>query len=81
MAKGVRRLTGSDYAVATSGIAGPGGGTDTKPVGLVWIGVSSETSTETYCHVFKNDRIRNIERFTANALNHLRKKLINEINN
>lgn len=81
MAKGVRRLTGSDYAVATSGIAGPGGGTDTKPVGLVWIGVSSETSTETYCHVFKNDRIRNIERFTANALNHLRKMIIKDLNN
>ena len=79
MAKGVRRLTGSDYAVATSGIAGPGGGTETKPVGLVWIGVSSETSTETYCHVFKNDRIRNIERFTANALNHLRKMIIKDI--
>lgn len=80
MAKGVRRITGSDYAVATSGIAGPGGGTDDKPVGLVWIAVSSEKTTETFCHVFKNDRKRNIERFAATALNHLRKMLVKELN-
>ena len=80
MAKGVRRITGSDYSVATSGIAGPGGGTDSKPVGLVWIAVSSEKTTETFCHVFKNDRKRNIERFAATALNHLRKMLVKELN-
>lgn len=79
MAEGVRRLTGSDYSVATSGIAGPGGGSDLKPVGLVWIAVSSEKGTETFSHVFKNDRKRNIERFAASALNHLRKKILQEI--
>ena len=79
MAEGVRRLTGSDYSVATSGIAGPGGGSDLKPVGLVWIAVSSEKGTETFSHVFKNDRKRNIERFAASALNHLRKKILREI--
>lgn len=77
MAEGVRRITGSDYSVATSGIAGPGGGSAEKPVGLVWIAVSSEKGTETYSHVFKNDRKRNIERFTASALNHLRKMIEN----
>lgn len=79
MAEGVRRITGSDFAVATSGIAGPGGGTESKPVGLVWIGVSSECGTETFCHVFRNDRKRNIERFSATALNHLRKKILKEL--
>lgn len=79
MAEGVRKLTGSDFSVATSGIAGPGGGSDAKPVGLVWIGVSSQKSTETFSMVFKGDRKRNIDRFAANALNILRKKLVNEL--
>lgn len=79
MAEGVRRLTGSDYSVATSGIAGPGGGSEEKPVGLVWIGVSSEKGTETYKMVFRNDRKRNIERFASSALNKLREKLVNEL--
>ena len=81
MAEGVRKLTGSDFSIATSGIAGPGGGSDAKHVGLVWIGVSSQKSTETFSMVFKGDRKRNIERFAANALNILREKLVNELNN
>ncbi len=79
MAEGVRKLTGSDYSVATSGIAGPGGGSGEKPVGLVWIGVSSEKGTETFKMNFRNDRKRNIERFAASALNLLRLKLVNEL--
>ena len=79
MAEGVRRITGSDFSVATSGIAGPGGGSDTKPVGLVCIGVSSQMGTETFELVFKGDRKRNIDRFAANALNLLRKKIQNEL--
>lgn len=79
MAEGVRRLTGSDYSVATSGIAGPGGGSEEKPVGLVWIGVSSAKGTQTYKMVFKSDRRRNIERFASSALNLLRIKLVNEL--
>lgn len=79
MAEGVRKLTGSDYSVATSGIAGPGGGSDEKPVGLVWIGVSSEKGTETFSAIFKNNRKRNIERFSSTALNYLRIKIVNEL--
>ncbi len=76
MAEGVRRLTGSDVSVATSGIAGPGGGTPDKPVGLVWIGVSTPLGTQTFRHIFKNDRAHNIERFAATALNHLRQEIL-----
>ena len=80
MAEGVRRINGSDYSIATSGIAGPGGGSEAKPVGTVWIGVSSPKETKTYKMVFKGDRKRNIERFAANALNILRITIVNELN-
>ena len=79
MAEGVRRITATDYSVATSGIAGPGGGSDEKPVGTVWIGVSSATGTETYKLRFNSDRKRNIERFASSALHILLKKLKNEL--
>ena len=42
MADGVRRLSGADIGVSTTGVAGPDGGTDEKPVGLVYVGISSE---------------------------------------
>ena len=80
MAEGVRKLTGSDFSVATSGIAGPGGGSEEKPVGLVWIGVSSQMGTETVKMTFRGDRKRNIERFASSALDTLRKKIEKELN-
>ena len=79
MAEGVRRLTGSDYSVATSVIAGPGGGSDQKPVGTVWIGVSSHMGTETFSLRFNSDRKRNIERFSSSALHILLKRIKNEL--
>jgi nicotinamide-nucleotide amidase len=72
MAEGVRRLTGSDYAVATTGLADKDADERGVPGGTVWIGVASERVTRSFsCH-YHNDRKRNIERFAASALNGLR---------
>ena len=80
MAEGVRRLTGSDYSVSTTGVAGPDGGTEENPVGTVWVGVSSEKCTRTCRFSFRNDRTRNMERFAASALDFLRKFIESDIN-
>jgi nicotinamide-nucleotide amidase len=77
MAIGARKLLNTDYAVATSGIAGPDGGTKTKPAGTIWIAVASGKGVVFEKHVFGNDRITNIKRFTLAALNLLRKQVIN----
>ena len=81
MAEGVRKITGSTFSVATSGIAGPGGGSEEKPVGLVWVGISSPQGTRTVSFRYSNDRKRNIERFASSALNELRKEIQKFINN
>ena len=78
MAEGVRRLTGSDYAVSTTGLAGPAGDAF-NPVGTVWIGVAGPKGTRTVRYCYKNDRKRNIERFAASALNFLRLTLQEEL--
>jgi nicotinamide-nucleotide amidase len=78
MAVAARKLFKSGYSVATSGVAGPDGGTDSKPVGTVWIAVDSDKGTVTEKRVFGNERVPNIKRFSLAALNLLRKQIINQ---
>ncbi|MBE6610185.1 MAG: competence/damage-inducible protein A [Ruminococcaceae bacterium] len=68
MAAGVRALSGADVGIATTGIAGPGGGTDTKPVGLVYMGVASEKGVRALKFNFNGDRDRVRILASGNAL-------------
>jgi nicotinamide-nucleotide amidase len=81
MAVGARENLGTDYAVATTGIAGPDGGSDEKPVGTVWIAVAGATGVSSKKYVFKHNRERNIVRSTHIALNMLRIFIQTEIQN
>lgn len=75
MAQGTRQRSGADYAIAITGIAGPGGGSEQKPVGLVYIGVDSRDGAETSRFVFSSDRSSVRLRAAQTALNILRLKL------
>ena len=76
MAIGCLKKFGTDFAISTTGIAGPTGGSDEKPIGLVWIGFVSEYDSFTKKFIFGNNRQRVIERAAQNALNILRLKLL-----
>ena len=75
MAEGVRKKLKTDYSIATSGVAGPTGGTEEKPVGTVWIAVAGPVGTVSKKYQFGHDRGRNIEISANAALNMLRKQL------
>lgn len=75
MAEGALKVLSADVAIAISGIAGPGGGSDTKPVGLAWMAVSNGTNTQTFSIRAGKDREKNIQYFTIHALNQIRQFL------
>jgi nicotinamide-nucleotide amidase len=76
MAEGVRKLMASTYAVATSGIAGPDGGTDQKPVGTIWIACATPDRTVTRLLTLSNHRTVNIELTTTYVLDLVRKIIL-----
>lgn len=68
MSEGAVKHFNTDYAIAVSGIAGPDGGTEDKPVGTVWISISSKSKTIAKVFNFSNKRLQNIERSAISAL-------------
>ncbi len=76
MAEGMRKISGADFAVSVTGIAGPTGGTKEKPVGLTYIAVSGEWVCECQQFIFPQDREKNKERAAQAALNLLRSELL-----
>jgi nicotinamide-nucleotide amidase len=80
MAENIRKKFDADYGIATSGIAGPTGGTPKKPVGTVWIAVNGKSKTVAQVFHFGNDRKRNIQRSSIAALDMLRRLFFEEDN-
>ena len=72
MAEGILKLYKADYSIATSGIAGPDGGTPEKPVGTTWIAVASKHQTNSRVYHFGEHRGRNIQKASMTGLNMLR---------
>jgi nicotinamide-nucleotide amidase len=74
----VRELSGADYALATTGIAGPGGGSEEKPVGTVFIGLATPKGCRVEKHRFSTDRLSFKQLTTQAALNLLRNALLSD---
>jgi nicotinamide-nucleotide amidase len=77
MVRGALGQLDTDYVIATSGIMGPDGGSPEKPVGTVWIAVGNRQNINAQKFNFRFDRARNIELTATNALNQLRKFILN----
>lgn len=78
MAIGIAKKADTDVSIVTTGIAGPGGGTEEKPVGLVYIGVYVKGKVKVEKHIFKGNRSKVRNQATITALDILRRCLINE---
>lgn len=76
MVQGALLTLNTDFALATSGIMGPGGGSEAKPVGTVWVAAGNKDEIVTQLFHFRFDRARNIEMTAINALNLLRKFIV-----
>ena len=68
MLKGILKMASADYAIAVSGIAGPTGGSDEKPVGTVYIGVATEEESNVKLYLFKGNREEIQEQATAKSI-------------
>lgn len=77
MALGAQKVLQADFSIATTGIAGPDGGTVEKPVGTVWIAVAGPSGVKSKMYQFKHNRERNIIRTSQTALNMLRTFILN----
>ena len=78
MAAGAQRVLNADFSIATTGIAGPDGGTTEKPIGTVWIAVAGPSGVKSEKFIFRHNRERNIIRSTQSALDLLRKLILND---
>ena len=78
MAEGVRERLAADFGVATTGISGPGGGSEEKPVGTVWIAVADGATTHAECFLFPFDRDRHRMLTSQVALDWIRRSLLGE---
>jgi len=79
MAIAVREKMNTDYAISVSGIMGPTGNTDEKPLGMVWVGVANKEKVVSKVYYLRFDRQRNIEITATQAINLLRLLIINKI--
>jgi nicotinamide-nucleotide amidase len=76
MAEGVRRVTGADLGLATTGVAGPDGGTDAKPVGTLWLALADAQGTICHPYQLMAERWRNKQMTSELALDRVRRRLL-----
>jgi nicotinamide-nucleotide amidase len=76
MAEGIRRVSGCAIGIATTGIAGPSGGSEAKPIGLVWISLSTDSNLVSHSFYFGDHRMRTKQRAAQAAMDMVRRSLL-----